>query len=580
MSFRTRLLLTFVGLVSLPIAFLAIGVRTEMTRRVSREYEERVRSLATLIAADLERQGDAIVTRLATLESALRNDNRFRLAAIAGDNAERPYLLDWAKPAMELAGLSLLKLHDQEGRVLSSGSFRNDYGRLEPAFLASLAELGDQPALIQARAPEGSYLALVRSETFAIGEREFSLAGGVTVDRRFLARLAGGGGLQVSLLFPGGGFSSDAAIDQRLSAQATPFADRIVDELELPIVQTVSDGASETSVARIVVTQTLDSLVALEHSVATWLFRAVALIGALTLLVAALLTSLISRPLSTLARKTADLDLDHLDVDFSSTRKDELGALSRMLASMTTRLGASATQLRAAERRAAVGDLARQVNHDIKNALTPLRNVVRHMTEVASRDPDQLAGVLADRQATLDSSMDYLQTLAGRYARLSPTAQKVRCDVNVLIEQIVRDTACQDGVDFRTKLEPVPRVWADPLSLRRVLENLIANAVESLDQEPRRITVASSSVDHQIDGEQIRIAVTDTGRGMSAEERRRIFEDFFTTKDQGTGLGLSIVRRLVLDLGGTLRVESQPGRGSCFVVEVPGIRPDGRGETR
>ena len=101
----------------------------------------------------------------------------------------------------------------------------------------------------------------------------------------------------------------------------------------------------------------------------------------------------------------------------------------------------------------------------------------------------------------------------------------------------------------------------DPVAFRRILENLTANAVDSLQSKPGRITVSTELIEAVGEPPAIRLTVADTGRGMSREESGRIFNDFYTTKEGGTGLGLSIVRRLVMDLHGTLRVESEPGRG-------------------
>ena len=102
--------------------------------------------------------------------------------------------------------------------------------------------------------------------------------------------------------------------------------------------------------------------------------------------------------------------------------------------------------------------------------------------------------------------------------------------------------------------------------LRRVLENLVGNAVESLDGRRGRVTVSTEAAAR---GAAVRITVADTGRGMSREELDHAFDDFYTTKAGGTGLGLSIVRRLVLDLGGALRIETEPGAGTRAVVELP-----------
>jgi two-component system sensor histidine kinase HydH len=85
------------------------------------------------------------------------------------------------------------------------------------------------------------------------------------------------------------------------------------------------------------------------------------------------------------------------------------------------------------------------------------------------------------------------------------------------------------------------------------------------------VTVSTRPSDGGASGSGVRITVADTGKGMTKEELNRAFDDFYTTKPGGTGLGLSIVRRLVLDASGALRVETQPGSGSRFFVDLPGV---------
>ena len=113
----------------------------------------------------------------------------------------------------------------------------------------------------------------------------------------------------------------------------------------------------------------------------------------------------------------------------------------------------------------------------------------------------------------------------------------------------------------------LPRVRADAVVLRRVVENLVSNAVDALEGKPGRVTLTAAAANGPEPA--VRLAVADTGRGMTRDELDRAFDDFYTTKTSGTGLGLSVVRRLVADLGGTLRVETQPGEGSTFTVEIP-----------
>ena len=171
-----------------------------------------------------------------------------------------------------------------------------------------------------------------------------------------------------------------------------------------------------------------------------------------------------------------------------------------------------------------------------------------------------VARVFTERQGTVDSSISYLETLAANYAKLSPQSERKATDVNT----VVRETIGASGA-VRTKLaEGLPPVSADALVLRRVIENLVSNALDSLDGKAGTVTVTTESAK-----DIVRISVRDTGRGMSKSELDKAFDDFHTTKPGGTGLGLSIVRRLVLDSNGSLKVETEPGQGSTFIVEIP-----------
>jgi two-component system NtrC family sensor kinase len=280
------------------------------------------------------------------------------------------------------------------------------------------------------------------------------------------------------------------------------------------------------------------------------------------------LSSRISRPLRELADKTASIDLDRLDQSFDTDRHDEIGALSRLLGAMIERLRHSSARVREAERRAAVGDLARQVTHDIKNGLAPIRNVLRHLSQVVKQEPDQLPAIFEARRGTLESSVEYLDTLARNYDRLAPDTKERTCDVNAIVEQVLRTTSA-DGARLRSHLaQPIPNALGDGLMVRRVLENLVGNALDSIAENPQgTVTVSTEPVG--TGPERVRLVVADTGTGMTRHELDHAFDDFYTTKAGGTGLGLSIVRRFILDLHGSLRVETEPGMGTRVIVELP-----------
>lgn len=325
-----------------------------------------------------------------------------------------------------------------------------------------------------------------------------------------------------------------------------------------------------TGTARIRVTQSPATLQALRQRLDRWFLAALAIATPLALLAAGWLAGRISRPLTALARQTAAIDLERLDQSFTSDREDEIGALAGVLAAMTERLRLGTARLREVERRAATGDLARQVNHDVKNGLVPIRNVLRHLSQVARESPASLPAVFEERRGTLEASLDYLDTLARNYARLSPALEPTLCDVNGVIAEVVRAIGPGPATVRAETAASLPRVPADPLALRRVLENLVSNAVDSLaGRNDGVVTLGSEVVGGSETPGAVRLLVADNGPGMSRAELDRAFDDFHTTKPGGTGLGLSIVRRLVLDLGGTLRIETAPGSGTRAILELP-----------
>ena len=571
MNFRARLVTFFLLAVLLPMIALSLLIRNEMADRLTAQYERRVDALIGVIENDLAEESGAVAASLGALRAAAVDDNRFRRAAVDRVPEERRYLLDYAGNAMRLSGLSMLQIQDETGRIISSGHFRNEYDRLEPALPALLARAPGGTALMRARAPDAPFLALARVDSFQMAGRRFTIVAGVRVERRFLARLARGGEMAVSLAFPGGVL--DPAVERSGSdapgARAGDHA--IVRELPVPFIDVERGKIAEV---RFRVVHSLSELEALRGGIDRWFLVAVAAAAVLAIVLVIWLASRISRPLVELAGKTARIDLDRLDIDFETDRRDEVGALSRLLGAMTERLRQSAVRIKDAERRATVGELARQVNHDIKNGLTPIRNVFRHLVQLLRDEPARLPEVFRERQGTFDSSISYLENLASNYARLYPRSERRACNVNEIVRRVVTNLRGPEHADLRMNLGGDVAVLGDPVSLRRVLENLVGNAIDALAARPGSVTVSTECLSGGGEGARVRITVADTGIGMSDGQIARVFDDFYTTKEGGTGLGLSIVRRLVMDLGGTIHMESEEGAGSRFIIDLPAVEGD------
>ena len=285
MTFRARLLLGFGAVVLVPLTVFGWRIRAVMTNRVTSEYQQRVAALVSVIRADLDRQSAGIALRLGALRDAIVQDNEFRRATVQG--GDRSHLLDYAGDAMRLAGLSLLQIQDETGRIVSSGHFRNEYDQSDPALPRLPAAAPAGTALVEARTAEAPFLALARVDSVRVRGRLFTLVGGMAVDSTFLARLTPDSELTVAVALPS---DTSSAVDP---------ATQVVSALDVPFV-TAGDSARLLP-ARIVVSHSLASLAALRRGVALSFLVAVLVTGLIALLLASWLSTRISRPLTELA---------------------------------------------------------------------------------------------------------------------------------------------------------------------------------------------------------------------------------------------------------------------------------------
>ncbi len=557
MTFRARILLALLLVAIVPLAVLGVAIRERVSEALESQFEQRVQALVAVIRQDVDRQSSVVAARLSAIADGMRADNRLRQGLLQ-PGTDRPYVLDYAERVMRQSGLAMLQMQEETGRIVSSGHFRNEYDLPDAALPALLRRVPGGRAIARVRTAEQPFLALVRLDSVRLGSRALTLVGGGRVNPASLAALGASDDMSVSVALPGDPLG------------AMPADSALISELTLPFVETRIGEDAEVGVARIVVAHSLAPLDALRRSLDVWFVVAIGLSALVAALFAVDLSSRISRPLASLARQTAEVELDRLDVSFAGARHDEIGTLARVLDGMTQRLRASVRTLKDVERQAAMGDLARQVNHDVRNGLIPIRNVFRHLSEVARDDPARLPDVYRERQRTVETAVEYLEKLAASYAGLTPGLTLVPCEVNMLVERVVRGISPPPRTTVQLALDPAdPMVRADALALRRVLENLVSNALDSLLPDGGQVLVATKSTPGESGHPAVQLSVADTGKGMTADELDRAFGDFYTTKSRGTGLGLSIVRRLVRDLGGTLRVVTEPGSGTQFIVELP-----------
>jgi nitrogen fixation/metabolism regulation signal transduction histidine kinase len=221
-----------------------------------------------------------------------------------------------------------------------------------------------------------------------------------------------------------------------------------------------------------------------------------------------------------------------------------------------------------AERVAAWRELARRLAHELKNPLFPLQITVENMQRARERYPEQFDEVFREGSATLLAELANLKQIVGRFSDFAkmPAPEMQPVNFNELATETLKLFEAQFGkarvraeVMLDTRLGPVQ---ADPEQMTRVLRNLILNAIDAMP-EGGTLTVRTMALEGGL-----RLEVSDTGQGLTPEESRRLFTPYYTTKTHGTGLGLAIVQSVVSDHHGRISVESAPGKGTTFRIEL------------
>jgi PAS domain S-box-containing protein len=230
------------------------------------------------------------------------------------------------------------------------------------------------------------------------------------------------------------------------------------------------------------------------------------------------------------------------------------------------------SELLRAQKAAAWHEVARRIAHELKNPLTPIalcaERIARQLDRGASTPDSQR--ILRECSATISREVESVKTLANEFSQFSrfPAAQPVPSDLNEVVRNALKVFDGRlDGIDLRVDLaHGLPPVYIDPDQFKRVVVNLVDNAAEAMrDSLVKRLMVATQMTA----GDTVELLVADTGCGISAEDKEKLFLPYFSTKGRGTGLGLAIVNHILSEHGTRIRLEDNRPAGARFYVEVP-----------
>jgi two-component system, NtrC family, nitrogen regulation sensor histidine kinase NtrY len=234
------------------------------------------------------------------------------------------------------------------------------------------------------------------------------------------------------------------------------------------------------------------------------------------------------------------------------------------------------SELLRAQKAAAWHEVARRIAHEIKNPLTPIalsaERILRQLDRAATLP--EASPILRQCATTIVQEVESLKTLVDEFAQFArfPAAQPAPADLNEVVESGLAVFAGRlDGIQVTKELAPdLPPVSLDREQFKRVVVNLVDNAAEAMqDSLVKRLFVSTSATA----AETVELVIADTGCGISAEEKEKLFLPYFSTKGRGTGLGLAIVSHIVAEHGAHIRAEDNFPAGARFVVEIPALVP-------
>jgi len=287
--------------------------------------------------------------------------------------------------------------------------------------------------------------------------------------------------------------------------------------------------------------------------------------------IALFLTNRITSSFLLISKKMQEVNLGKTNEEIEWKRNDEIGVLVKEYNKMVKKLEESAVALAKSEREGAWREMARQVAHEIKNPLTPMKLSIQYLQKAIDNNSTNVKEMAGSVAKTLVEQIDHLSKIASDFSQFANIGnpRKEVFDLQELLYSLTSLYETTENLLFKwVPLHQRVMVFADKTQLNRLFTNLLQNAMEACDSNSRRVI----SVSEELGEETIIVKVTDNGEGIPLEMQSKIFIPNFTTKSSGTGLGLAMSKTIVEQAKGKIWFETVEGEGTTFYVELPVTR--------
>ncbi len=279
------------------------------------------------------------------------------------------------------------------------------------------------------------------------------------------------------------------------------------------------------------------------------------------------LSSYITKSLKTISDKINETSLDQKNEKIViEANSREINSLIKAYNAMVDKLEESATMLAQSEREQAWREMAKQVAHEIKNPLTPMRLTVQSFQRKFDPEDPYLKQKLNDYTKTLIQQIDTMSSVASAFSNFASMPAQQNETLNVVeVVEFSLDIFNEEYIHFESDKKEIITIM-DRTQLIRIITNLVKNAIQAIpeEQEQKSIIVAVKELDNNVN-----ITVNDNGIGIESEYIEHIFEPKFTTKTSGMGLGLGIIKNIIENYKGTITFETEYGKGTTFIVSLP-----------